>query len=258
MTRLENRLALVTGATSGIGAACAEALAKKGCRLAIAARRGELLGKQAAKLLELGSPSVTTWVLDVRERAAVADFAERLIVQAGTPDILINNAGLARGLAPLQSGDIDEWEEMIDTNVKGLLYVTRAILPLMVARDSGHVVNIGSLAGLYAYPNGNVYCATKFAVNALTQTMNIDLAGTAIRATEIDPGATLTNFSVVRFGGDEERAAKFYDGFEPLGADDIAAAVMFALEAPPNVNVQRIVITPVAQRNSYVTARKGK
>jgi len=258
MTQLQNKLALITGATSGIGAACAEELAKKGCKLAIAARRGEELLKQAERLRGLGSPSVTTWPLDVRDRVAVAAFTEKFSAEAGAPDILINNAGLARGLAPIQTGDIDDWEEMIDTNIKGLLYVTRGILPLMVARDTGHVVNIGSLAGLYVYPNGNVYCATKFAVDALTQSMSVDLLGTGIRVTEVDPGATLTNFTLVRLNGNEEKAAKFYEGFEPMSAGDIAASVMFALEAPPNVNIQRIVITPVAQRNPYVISRKGK
>lgn len=256
MTELKNKLALITGAGSGIGAACAEALARKGARLILVGRSARPLEDLARSLSGLGAPSVETEVLDVRNRAAVAALGERLSKAGKAPDILINNAGLARGLAPVQSGDLDDWDEMLDTNVKGLLYVTRAILPLMIPRDSGHVVNIGSIAGQTVYPNGNVYCASKFAVDAISQGTNLDLAGTRIRVTEIDPGATLTNFSLTRFRGDAQRADKFYEGYEPLSPQDIVAAAIFALEAPPNVAVQRIVLTPVAQRNPYVITRR--
>lgn len=257
MSSLQGKIALVTGATSGIGEACAEALAERGCKLLLAARTETKLTEVAARVREKGAASVATYVLDVRDRKAVAAFGERVAADHGAPDILINNAGLARGLAPIQSGDIDDWEEMLDTNVKGLLYVTRAILPLMVARDAGHVVNIGSVAGLWTYPSGNVYCASKFAVDAITQGTSLDLVGTRIRVTEIDPGAVRTNFTLTRFHGDAEREEQYYRGYQPMVGADIAAAVMFALEAPEHVDIQRIVITPTAQRNPYVIAKKS-
>src|SRR5688572_18600041 len=207
MNRIEGRTVLVTGASSGIGRACARAFVKEGARIVLAARREDALEEVAA---ELGGETagVHARTLDVRDRAAVAAF-ERDLAGAGLlPDVLINNAGLSRGLDKLHEGSIEDWEEMIDTNVKGLLYVTRAFLPHMVKADRGHVVNLGSTAGHMVYPGGNVYCATKFSVKALTHAMSVDLVGTKVRVSTVDPGMVETAFSEVRFRGDAERAAK--------------------------------------------------
>jgi len=196
--------------------------------------------------------------LDVRDREGVFAFGREVAARGPVPDVLINNAGLARGMSRIQEGDVDEWDEMIDTNVKGLLYVTRAILPLMVDRNYGHVVNIGSWAGRMVYPMGNVYNGTKFAVEALNQAMNLDLVDTGIRVTVIEPGMVRTNFSAVRFGGDEKRADAVYQGLTPLSAQDIADTVRFVVEAPDHVNIQSLTIMPTAQRNSYVVRRDKK
>ncbi len=255
---LKGKTALITGATSGIGEACAEAFAERGCNLVLAARRLELLEKKAAELSSRRGVKVSAFRLDVRDRKAVFAFGEEVAKRGLVPDVLVNNAGLARGLSKIHEGNVDEWEEMIDTNVKGLLYVTRAILPLMVARDFGHVVNIGSLAGHQVYPSGNVYNATKFAVKALNQAMNLDLLGTKIRVTSIDPGMVKTNFSLVRFGGDEARAEAFYEGLDALSAKDIADTILYAIEAPDHVNIQDILIMPTAQRGASSVHREKR
>lgn len=197
-----------------------------------------------------------TFVVDVRDRDGVIAFGRRLEEDGIAPDVLVNNAGLSRGLDPIHEGHFEDWDEMIDTNIKGLLNVTRAILPLMVARDSGHVINLGSIAGHIVYPNGNVYNATKFAVNALSQAMNVDLVGTRIRVSSIDPGAVETEFSLVRFHGDEARASAVYQGFQPLTPDDIADAICYVANTPDHVNIQELVIMPTAQRNPYVHHRE--
>ncbi|HEX6790883.1 MAG TPA: SDR family NAD(P)-dependent oxidoreductase, partial [Candidatus Krumholzibacteria bacterium] len=171
-------------------------------------------------------------------------------------DVLINNAGLAAGLDPIHEGDYDDWDAMIDTNLKGLLNVSREVMPHMVARNAGHVINIGSVAGYITYPRGNVYCATKFAVRGLTESMNIDMHGTKVRVSSVDPGAAETEFSVVRFHGDEERANKVYDGFEPLTAEDVADAIVYVAGAPEHVNVSKLVLMPTAQRNPYLIYRE--
>ena len=248
-------LTLITGASAGIGAACAWRFAAEGHDLALWARRGDRLEALASKLALRYGTNVHHAAVDVRDQGAVADAAARLIDEAGAPDVLVNNAGLAAGLDPLHEGDSDDWERMIDTNLKGLLYVSRAVLPGMVERDSGHVINIGSTAGHQVYPRGNVYNATKFGVKALTKGMNIDLAGTAIRVSSVDPGFVETEFSRVRFGGDDERAAAVYEGFEPLTADDVADAVWYVASRPPHVNVFDLVITPTAQRDAFVVDR---
>jgi len=253
MTRLAGKLALVTGASSGIGAACARRFALEGARLVLWARRLERLEALAAELRAAHGGDVRVARVDVRERAAVDAAAQAL---AGTaPDILLNNAGLAAGLDPLQSGDPDDWERMIDTNVKGLLWVSRAILPLMIARGTGHVVNLGSTAGHWVYPKGNVYNATKFGVRALTEAMNVDLAGTGVRVSAVDPGYTETEFAEVRFDGDRERATATYRGFTPLSADDIADVIAYVVNLPPHVNILDVLIMPSAQRSMFVIDR---
>jgi serine 3-dehydrogenase len=193
--------------------------------------------------------------VDVRDRPAVLEAVDALVEAGDVPDVLVNNAGLASGLSPVQDGSFDDWDRMIDTNVKGLLNVTRAVLPHMIRLGRGHVVNIGSTAGRWVYPNGNVYNATKFAVRALTEAINIDVVGTPIRVSSIDPGMVETEFSIVRFAGDEDRARKVYEGFQPLRAEDIADAVHYVTSAPPHVNVLEMLVLPTAQRNVYVLHR---
>jgi len=247
---LKNRTVLITGASAGIGEACARAFADAGCRLLLAARRRERLESLAAALGEAGV-DVHTLELDVRDREAVPE-AWRAI------DVLVNNAGLSRGLDKLhESTDPRDWEEMIDTNVKGLLWVSRAVIPGMVERDRGHVINIGSIAGRQVYPAGNVYCATKHAVRALNEGMRIDLTGTRVRVTTIDPGMVETEFSEVRFRGDGERAAQVYRNFPPLTAADIAEAVVWTASRPAHVNVFEMVVMPTDQQSVYVSHKRG-
>lgn len=255
MNRLEGKTVVITGATAGIGKSCAEALAERGANLILVARREERLQELAGALTEAHSVDVSTTVLDVRDRDGVGRFAEALDAAGTEVDAIVNNAGLARGLSVLHEGDHRDWDEMIDTNIKGLLNVTRALLPAMVARDRGHVVNIGSIAGHWVYPNGNVYNATKFAVRALTEALNIDLVGTSLRVSSVDPGMVETEFSLVRFRGDEERAANVYKGLAALEPEDIADAVCYVLNAPPHVNVFDMVIYPTVQRSPMVSHR---
>lgn len=257
MNRISGKVTLITGASAGFGAACARGCAALGARPILWARRGDRLAEIAADIERTYGVTVRTDVIDVRDRARVEAAVGMLSADGLVPDILVNNAGLAAGFDTLQDGDHDDWDRMIDTNVKGLLNVSRAVLPLMVERNAGHVVNIGSIAGHIVYPKGNVYNATKFAVRALTEGMNIDLAGTDIRVSSVDPGAAETEFSLVRFHGDEDRAGSVYDGFEPLQAEDIADAVLYVLNTPPHVSVTDLVIMPTAQRNPYVLYRKG-
>ena len=233
----------VTGASAGIGAAIVRRFAAEGANVIAAARRGDRLAELAG---ELGD-RVHTLELDVRDRAAV----ERVLTTLPEPfagiDVLVNNAGLAKGLHPAQEADLDDWEQMVDTNCKGLLYCTRAVLPGMVARRRGHVVNLGSIAGTYPYPGSNAYGATKAFVHQFTISLRSDLHGTGVRATCIEPGMAETEFSLVRFGGDEGAAGALYEGMQPLGPEDIAEAVHWATAQPPHVNVNVIEIMPVAQ-----------
>lgn len=244
---LENKIVFITGATAGIGAACASAFAEAGARLILAARSQERLSSIAETLRERYQVEVLAITLDVRDRQAVALAIQALPDAWQSIDILVNNAGLALGLDTIQEGDLDDWDAMIDTNVKGLLYVSHHIMKGMVARHKGHVVNIGSISGYSVYAKGAVYCATKFAVRAISEGMKMDVHGTPIRITEIDPGMVDTEFSHVRFKGDASRAAAAYDGFEPLHADDIAASVLYAVMAPPHVDVRQMTIMPTAQ-----------
>ncbi len=241
------KTALITGATAGLGRAIAMRLAKEGCNVIITGRRKERL-EELEKEIEIKYESkVYSLCFDVRVYKEVEDAINSLPEEWRNIDILVNNAGLAVGLAPIQEGEVDDWERMIDTNIKGLLYVTRIVSPIMVARKSGHIINIGSIAGKGVYPNGAVYCATKYAVNALHQGMRMDLLPYNIRVTQICPGAVETEFSLVRFKGNQQRADMVYEGYDNLEAEDIAEAVYYAVSQPPHVNVQDMLVMPTAQ-----------
>jgi NADP-dependent 3-hydroxy acid dehydrogenase YdfG len=246
------KTALITGASSGIGLACAELLAAQGYDLILTARRQERLKEIESKLTASHNISVQTLCLDVRDKAQVNEILGKM----DAPHVLINNAGLALGLSHFYAGDTDQWDTMIDTNIKGLLYVSRTMAEKMIARGTGHIVNIGSIAGKEVYENGNVYCASKHAVDALTRGMRIELASKGVKVTGIHPGAVETEFSIVRFGGDAERARKVYEGFENLVAADIADAVVWAVTRPEHVNINDIVIMPKAQPAAGVIHRK--
>jgi NADP-dependent 3-hydroxy acid dehydrogenase YdfG len=253
---LKGKLVFVTGASSGIGAATALAFAAEGARLLLAARRADKLAEVASAALDRGADAVHTIVLDVRSREAVQQAIEALPPAWSAIDILVNNAGLSRGLEKLYEGCIDDWEEMIDTNVKGLLYVTRAVVPGMVERGRGHVINLGSIAGEMTYPGGAVYCATKAAERSINDGLRQDVLGTPIRVTTVDPGMVETEFSKVRFHGDRERAAKVYSGIKPLKAEDVAEVIVWAASRPEHVNIARVLLTPVQQANSLLNHRK--
>jgi len=254
---LKDKIVLITGASAGIGEACAHAFAREGCRLILSARRADRLEAVAGYLEAQFDTSCHLMALDVRDRAQVDAAVEALPPAWNTIDILINNAGLSRGLDKIQDGAWLDWEEMIDTNVKGLLWVSRAVMPGMVRRDGGHVVNIGSVAGHQVYPAGNVYCATKHAVRALTQGMRLDLMGTKVRCSTVDPGLVETEFSAVRFRGDTERAGKTYQNFPPLRAEDIAETVLFCATRPPHVNIHEVLVMPQDQAAVYASHPRG-
>ncbi len=257
MGSLTNKIAFITGASSGIGKACAEEFAKEGVNLIFSARRIEKLNEISESLKEKYGIKVYSFKLDVRNAEDVKETISSLPEEWKKIDLLINNAGLARGYSKIFEGDISHWEEMIDTNIKGLLYVTRQILPLMVERMSGHVINIGSTAGHEVYPNGNVYCATKFAVNAITQAIRMETIDKNIRVTTVDPGMVLTDFSSVRFSGDTERANKIYEGVKPLTADDVARTILFCASQPDHVNISEIILTPIQQASvAYIHRKK--
>ncbi|HHI02785.1 MAG TPA: SDR family oxidoreductase [candidate division Zixibacteria bacterium] len=251
-----SKIIFLTGASSGIGLACAEIFAQNGSRLLLAARRLDRLNKLAAKLEKQYKSDVCCIRLDVRHRGEVEDKINSLPAEWKKIDILINNAGLSRGLDKLHEGDLTDWEEMIDTNVKGLLYVSRAVIPGMVKRKKGHIINIGSIAGHEVYPGGNVYCATKHAVDALTKAMQIDLVDTPIRVSSVDPGMVETEFSLVRFHGAKDRAKSVYKGLKPLTASDIAEAVYFCASRPAHVNIHQLRIMPTAQATAMLTHRR--
>lgn len=244
------RIALITGATSGIGEATARLLAKNDFKLIICGRRKERLVSLQGELSSL--TDVTTLSFDVRNRTEVETALRSLPDAWKKIEVLINNAGNAHGLDPIQSGNVDDWDAMMDINVKGLLYVTREIIPGMVERRGGHVINLGSIAGKEAYANGNVYCGSKFAVDAITKGMRIDLNAYGIKVTSINPGLVETEFSLVRFKGDEERANTVYKGYKPLKGEDIADLILFALTRPAHVVVADMVVFPVAQASATV------
>ncbi|MGB6191482.1 MAG: SDR family NAD(P)-dependent oxidoreductase [Terracidiphilus sp.] len=255
--RLEGKLVFVTGASAGIGAATALAFAAEGARLLLAARRAAKLAEVAARALEAGAKAVHSIELDVRDRHAVQRAIDELPPEWAAIEILVNNAGLSRGFDRLYMGNIEDWEEMIDTNVKGLLYVTRAVVPGMVVRGQGHIINLGSTAGEITYPNGAVYCATKAAERAINDGLRQDVLGTPVRVTSVDPGMVQTDFSLVRFRGDEDRANKVYKGVKPLTADDVAEVIVWAAGRPAHVNIARVVMTPVQQANSLLFHRES-
>lgn len=250
---MNNRIALITGATSGIGEATARLLAAHSFHLILCGRRQERLVALAAELSAF--TKIHTLCFDVREHAAVANAIQSLPEDWKKIDILINNAGNAHGLDPIQSGSVDDWDAMIDINVKGLLYVSKEVMPVMVERNTGHIINIGSIAGKEVYANGNVYCASKFAVESLTRGMRIDLNPFGIKVTGIHPGMVETEFSLVRFKGDEAKAATVYKGLEPLKASDIADVILYCLQAPAHVVLADITIFPTAQASAAVVKR---
>ncbi len=256
MNRLQGKTALITGASAGIGEATARSFASFQTHLILLARRKERLAKLKQELESEHGVKVHTYGLDVRNREAVGAFAEEIRSKGTIPDILVNNAGKALGLDLFHEALLEDWEEMIDTNVTGLLYMTRAILPLMVERNSGHVVNIGSIAGHQVYQKGAVYNATKFAVRALNEGMSLDLLGTNVRVSSIDPGLVETEFSEVRFHGDTEKAETVYQGYQPLRAEDIADLVTFVTSRPEHVNVLDLVVLPTAQRSAHMTHKE--
>ena len=241
---------LITGATSGIGQATAKIFAANGHRLIITGRREERLQKLADELRKAFNVEVLPLVFDVRNGSAVKSAADNLPAEWRNIDVLVNNAGLAVGLGTIQDGNIDDWERMIDTNIKGLLYMTRCFAPMMIARNQGHIINIGSIAGKEVYANGNVYCATKFAVDALSKAMRTDMLKHGIKVTQIAPGAAETEFSVVRFKGDQQKADDFYKDFTPLKGEDIAGIIYYATTLPAHVCINDLVVTCTAQASA--------
>ncbi len=256
MESLKNKIVLITGASSGIGQACALAFAKEGANLMLAARRLNRLKTIASSITKQYNSKILTIELDVRNYEKVKSTISSLQEDWKQIDVLINNAGLARGYSRLYEGEVEHWEEMIDTNIKGLLYITRQVLPSMAERENGHVINIGSTAGHDVYQNGNVYCATKFAVSALTQSIRLDVLDKNVRVSTVDPGMVRTEFSDVRFSGDKEKVEKVYEGVIPLSAEDVAEAVIFCATRPSYVNINEIIITSTAQASSTQIYRK--
>src|SRR5574343_644459 len=241
---------LITGASSGIGEACAHIFAKNKCRVIITARRADKLSAVKSLLEKEYQAEVLSLVFDVRNRSEVENAIQSIPENWKNIDVLINNAGLSLGLDPLQNGNVDDWETMIDTNVKGLLYVSKVVSNMMINNGYGHIINIGSIAGKESYLNGNVYCSTKAAVDSLTKSMRIDLLPHGIKVTGIHPGAVETEFSIVRFKGDVERANNVYKGFEPLHPEDIADVIYFSATRPAHVNINDMLVMPTAQANA--------
>lgn len=251
-----NKIALITGASSGIGEACAHVFAREGYKLILTGRQLDKLENLANALNIQFSTEVAVANFDIRDKVAVQRNLEQLPADWKKVDVLVNNAGLSKGLDPINDGNLDDWDVMIDTNIKGLLYASKIVSNWMIANGSGHIVNLGSIAGKEVYPNGNVYCATKHAVDALNKAMRLDLLKHGIKVTAINPGAVETNFSNIRFDGDEDRAKKVYEGFTPLDAMDIAETIWFVVSRPAHVNINDLTIMPTAQANGVTFARK--
>lgn len=256
MQNLEGKIVLITGASSGIGEACARQFAKLKANLILIARRHEKLNGLASTLEKENKIKIKTLNADIRNFDELDKSFNRLDDDWKAVDILINNAGLARGLDKIYEGSLSDWNEMIDTNIKGLLNITRLVSPIMVNRQAGHVINIGSTAGHEVYPYGNVYSATKFAVKSLTQSFRLDMLDKGIKVSSVDPGMVFTEFSKVRFSGDEEKANKVYNGIIPLTPNDVAEAVIFCATRPENVNINEVILTPLQQASSTQVYRK--
>lgn len=252
-----NRTIVITGASSGIGAATAKKFAINGDNLILLARRIDKLESIKKEISTLSNVKVLIDKVDVRNKKEVFNFFSNLTIDWQNIDILVNNAGLALGLSPLHEGNIEDWEVMVHTNIMGLLYVSRAVLPGMVKRCKGHVINLGSIAGREVYANGNVYCATKHAVHALSEAMRIDLLPFNIKVTNVAPGAVNTEFSTVRFKGDRDLADQVYTGYTPLMANDVADAILFAANLPDHVNVNDILVMPTHQANATIFNKKN-
>jgi len=250
-----NKTVLITGATSGFGKAIAYKFAQNGYSIVITGRRADRLNDIKQDLEKEYGVNVISLVFDVRDRIQTENAVNELKKQLKTVDILVNNAGLAAGLSSIDEGNVDDWDTMIDTNVKGLLYVTKQVLPLIKNSDAGHIINISSTAAKTVYKNGNVYCASKFAVEALTQSMRIDLLPYGIKVTSVDPGMAETEFSLVRFKGDKERADNVYKDFKPLSAEDVAGVVYYTATLPPHVCINDVVITCLNQANSFYNVK---
>lgn len=257
MKDLKDKVVFITGATSGIGRSAAIKFAECGCKLILAARRKERLDSLKSELTEKFGVDVITLVLDVRNYADVEKAVAGLDEKWSKIEVLLNNAGLARGFSKVHEGSLDDWNEMIDTNVKGLLFVSKCVIPLMVKNKAGHVINIGSIAGNEVYPNGNVYCASKHAVDAITKGMRMDLSGTGVRVTTIDPGLVETEFGLVRYRGDADKAKTAYAGMQPLTPDDVADAIIFAASRDENVVIAQLVLLPAAQASAMVVSREN-
>jgi 3-hydroxy acid dehydrogenase / malonic semialdehyde reductase len=255
-TPLRNSVVFITGASSGIGAATAHAFAAEGARLLLCARRLSKLQEMEPELHAAGASDVLSFELDVQNRENVDSALSALPNEWAEIDVLVNNAGLSRGLVKVYEDNFEDWDEMIDTNVKGLLYITRNVVPGMVKRNRGHVINLGSIAGHYAYPNGAVYCATKAAERFISDGLRIDLNGTAVRVTSVDPGMVQTDFSRIRFRGDKVRAAQTYANVDPLQPEDVADVIVWAASRPPHVSIQSVLLTPTAQANPFILKRR--
>jgi 3-hydroxy acid dehydrogenase / malonic semialdehyde reductase len=258
MRSVQQQIVLITGASSGIGEACAYAFAEAGARLILTARRSPRLATLKTQLEQQFNAVVFLLTFDVRDLSSVNAALDSLPAEWQAVDILINNAGLSRGLDKLYEGHIQDWEEMIDTNIKGLLYMTRAIAPGMVARGRGHVINLGSIAGHETYPRGNVYCATKAAVRAISEGLKQDLLGTPVRVSSVDPGLVETEFSQVRFHGNTDRAKTVYSGMMPLTAQDVAEVILFCATRPPHVNVSEVLVLPTDQAGATLVHRGSR
>lgn len=256
MQSLSNKTVLITGASSGIGEACAHAFAEQGCQVILGARRFDRVQALAVELAEQYEVNALPVQMDVCDSEALMQSITALPEQWSAIDVLVNNAGLARGLEPFQQGQPSDWDEMIDTNIKGLLYSARAVVPGMLQRGSGHIINMGSIAGYQAYANGTVYCATKFAVRGITEGMKQDLHGTPIRVSEIAPGMVQTDFSAVRFKGDKQRAEKVYQNIRPLTARDIANTVVYCAQQPPHVDIMTMAVWPTDQSSASLFYRQ--
>ena len=257
MKDLKDKVVFITGATSGIGRSAAIKFAECGSKLILAARRKERLDSLKSELTEKFGVDVITIVLDVRNYPDVEKAVSGLDEDWSKIEVLLNNAGLARGFSKVHEGSLDDWNEMIDTNVKGLLFVSKCVIPLMINNKAGHVINIGSIAGNEVYPNGNVYCASKHAVDAITKGMRMDLSGTAVRVTTIDPGLVETEFGLVRYRGDADKAKTAYVGMQPLSPDDVADAIVFAATRDENVVIAQMVLLPAAQASAMVVSREN-